>query len=449
MAEKFDDLLAAGEKFIREGKPELARAEFLQALAYAKTDEGELSDAYDHALLRLAEFHHEQYENGDEYTCLAQRADLRRQRHGAVPATASALHDLGLWHFRADEFPQCEALAREGISFCVEPSRELLAPNAAPTGTAQDDLSALIQCYRMLSRCCYDTEQYTACIVAGEKVLSLCAIAGATFHANAAWSSVWLACAYYHEANHAAALELLELCLPMLSNRYRLADTTIARGHHVLGLCYRKFQRHADAARVLDIACEYVRTGSRFDKRYLAEILESAAEAHLSLGASERCERKLRESIRFCKASSDGAPSEQACVAQSALIDFLIQSKRYGDAEPVLETVLADLEQLHGKDALILERTLNNLGYTQVHLEEFPKAEQTLRRANTLYLQHNGRSGPYIIKNLGLMYQQMGYNAEAITHFQEARVLFVNEYGTEHPMLTFIDAALTKLNHAL
>ena len=124
------------------------------------------------------------------------------------------------------------------------------------------------------------------------------------------------------------------------------------------------------------------------------------------------------------------------------MINIYIPAGRYAEAEPILQAMVKASEHADFSDERAQERYLNNLGFVQVHLEEFPKAELNLRRA----LEIAGKDeGCYIIKNLGLMYQKMGYVTEAIREYEKALPLFETHYDPKHSVAEFIRTALAEL----
>jgi hypothetical protein len=50
-----------------------------------------------------------------------------------------------------------------------------------------------------------------------------------------------------------------------------------------------------------------------------------------------------------------------------------------------------------------------------------------------------------VIKNLGLMYQKMGYAEEAVREYRKALPLFEQHFSTDHPVAEFIRGALSEL----
>jgi tetratricopeptide (TPR) repeat protein len=130
---------------------------------------------------------------------------------------------------------------------------------------------------------------------------------------------------------------------------------------------------------------------------------------------------------------------------QQDLVNLFIPAKRYADAEAVLTEMVAACLHPDFTDGAARERFHNNLGFVQVHLEEFPKAELNLRRA---LAEPTKDENCYVIKNLGLMYQKMGYVAEAIREYERALPLFVKHHGADHAVAAFIREALAELRAA-
>jgi len=173
----------------------------------------------------------------------------------------------------------------------------------------------------------------------------------------------------------------------------------------------------------------------------LALILQAQACNDLKLKKPARAERHLRQAVRHALRSLPPHHADVLSIRQD-LTNILIPAGRYADAEAVLAEMTAAADHADFTDTKAKERYLNNLGFVQVHLEEFPKAEANLRRALALA---GPDGGCYVIKNLGLMYQKMGYVAEAIREYEKALPLFEQHFGADHSVAAFIRTALAEL----
>jgi tetratricopeptide (TPR) repeat protein len=148
--------------------------------------------------------------------------------------------------------------------------------------------------------------------------------------------------------------------------------------------------------------------------------------------------------VRFLLRSQQEEHHPDVLSVKQDLVNIYIPAKQYAKAEAVLEEMAAATEHPEFNDDRAKERYLNNLGFVQVHLEEFPKAEANLRRA---LLSAGEDHGCYVIKNLGLMYQKMGYVSEAIREYRKALPLFEQHFSTDHPVAEFIRGALSELEN--
>ena len=127
------------------------------------------------------------------------------------------------------------------------------------------------------------------------------------------------------------------------------------------------------------------------------------------------------------------------------LINVLIPAERYAEAETVIAEAIEAIKNLERNLESKQNLYYNNLGFVQVHLEKFPKAEASLRFA--LKVAQDDQERAYPLKNLGLLYQRMGYVTEAIDYYQQALRLFEAEPGEPHPMIPVIQKALTELQN--
>jgi tetratricopeptide (TPR) repeat protein len=163
----------------------------------------------------------------------------------------------------------------------------------------------------------------------------------------------------------------------------------------------------------------------------------------LKRGRPSQAEQRLKLAVNFLRRSQEEHHPDLLSVKQD-LVNIYIPAKQYAKAEPILEEMVAASEHPDFDDEKAKERYLNNLGFVQVHLEEFPKAEANLRRA---LLSAGEDQGCYVIKNLGLMYQKMGYAEEAIQEYRKALPLFEKHFSADHPVAEFIRGALSELEN--
>jgi tetratricopeptide (TPR) repeat protein len=430
-----DDLLAEFKERLESARAhqagertELARAEFRDALDFAEEHFGEISAQTDKACLELALFHGALREPEEELTYLERRVRIRKAEAG-IPEIVDALQDVAQHHQQQDRPELSAEIYAEALELCDEKIPEhafALRTTLLYLGTLHNDRS-----------------QHTAAIPVLERALRLCQAEKEVPTLNAARIALRLGEAYLQADRHEEAVALIEGAVPLLTHRSRAATTDLGKILFYLGNHHQSAGRHAAAARAYDLAVLQTRGARRVNRRNLAFILQAAASNDLKLAKSRRAERRLQQAIR-CLLNEFEPHHEAVLSAQQDLVNLYIPARQYAQAEPVLEAMIAASEHPEFTDERAKERYLNNLGFVQVHLEEFPKAEANLRKALTFTGEDQGC---YVIKNLGLMYQKMGYVDEAVAEYRKALPLFETHFSADHPVAAFIREALAELNN--
>ena len=423
---EFKERLAAAKEHRLAERFELARAEYLQALSYAEEHFGEVSAQVDEACLQLALFHGAVGEYESELADLERRVRIRKAEAG-IPQIVDALQDLAEGQKLRHRPEEAEATYQEAVRLCeegIEAHRLALSTTLLYFGSmlcSQERLEEAVKLFERGLKVCRQGSEiptFTAARLAmnlGETLLRL--------------------------ERPDEGLPLLAASIPVVTHRSNPGSLRTARILLSLGNHHQNEGRHADAARAYDLALLQVRAVSPVRYSDLGHILQAYAENELKAGRPAGAEDRLRQAIRCIKREKEAHDPALLSVQQD-LVNLRIQAKRYADAEPVLEEMTAATEHPDFDDLNAKERYLNNLGFVQVHLEKFPKAEASLRRALTFA---GKAEGCYAVKNLGLMYQKMGYAADAEREYRRALALFEQHHSAEHPVAAFIRGALAEL----
>jgi tetratricopeptide (TPR) repeat protein len=420
---EFRDRMDAAQKHRDADEMELARAEYLQALAYADKHLGPYSPEVDQACYRLANFYAALREPTEELAVLERRVRIR-QGKGDVPEIVDALQDVALCHASYDRPAEAEETYREAIDLCDEADEK-----------HQPELRATLLYFGDFL---HQHDRPAEAVEVFERGLRLCArsksypsISGSRLAANLAQS-------LFRLKRPTEAVALLEKALPVLAHRSQPTIAITRRMLYELANHYQTEKRLADAERCYGEAIYQASMGNT--PRDHALILEAAADNDVKLGRRDRAERRLRKAIKQILRVREAHHKEALGVRQS-LVNILIPAERYADAEAVLTEMVQAADHPDFSDDRARERHLNNLGFVQVHLEEFPKAEANIRRGLETADEENSA---FLIKNLGLMYQKMGYTTEATQEYERALKLF-EKYLPDHQVAEFIRNALKEL----
>ena len=425
---EFKDRVATAKEHRFADRMEQARAEYLQALAFAEEHFGADSTQVDTVCLELALFYATTKEPEPELAMLERRVRIRKAEAG-IPQIVEALHDLAECHSQNDRPEPAEATYHEALALCDQTIGAHLPP-----------LRMTLLYYGAFLN---ERERFADAIPVFERGLTVCKLDKDTPVFTAARTSMHLGEALLHVKRHEEARALIEAAAPVVTHRGQTPSTTFGKILYYLGNYHQREDRFAEAERAYDLALLQTHNASNVSFRNLAYILQAAAANDLRLEKPVRAENRLQQSVRFLLKSREEHHPDVLSVKQD-LVNIYIPAKQYAKAEAVLEEMTAATDHPDFDDDRARERYFNNLGFVQVHLEEFPKAEANLRRA----LRSAGEDhGCYVIKNLGLMYQKMGYAAEAIREYRKALPLFEQHFSKDHPVAEFIRGALAELEN--
>ena len=425
MAE-FKDRLATAKEHRFADRTELARAEYLQALAFAEEHFGADSTQVDTVCLELALFYSSTKEAGPELAMLERRVRIRKAEAG-IPQIVDALQDLAECHHQQERPEVAEATYQDALDLCDETIEAHLPPLRM----------TLLYFGIFLNNC----ERYDDAIPVFERGLKACKLDKDPPTFTAARTAMHFGEALLQVKRHEEARVLIEAAAPVISHRGQTPSTAFGKILYYLGNYHQREDRFTEAERAYDLAVLQTHNARNINFRNLAYIQQAAASNDLKLNQPLRAENRLKQSVRFLLRSQDEHHPDVLSVKQD-LVNIYIPAKQYAKAEVILEEMAAATEHPDFKDDRAKERYLNNLGFVQVHLEEFPKAEANLRRA---LLSAGEDHGCYVIKNLGLMYQKMGYVDEAIREYRKALPLFEQHFSKDHPVAEFIRGALAEL----
>jgi tetratricopeptide (TPR) repeat protein len=423
---EFTDRLATAKEHRFADRMEPARAEYLQALTFAEKHFGPDSTQVDTVCLELALFYSTVKEPADELAVLERRVRIRKAQAG-IPQIVDALQDLAECHKLQDRPDEAESTYREAMDLCDE-----------TVEAHHEPLRMTLLYFGMFLN---ERERYADAVQFLESAFDCCKLPAEVPTLTAARIAMHLGEALLQLKRHAEAQTLIDAAAPVVTHRGQPGSTVFGKIFYYLGNYHQREDRFLEAARAYDLALLQSRNARHINFRNMAYIQQAAAANDLKRGRPRQAEQRLKVAVNFLCRTQDEHHPDVLSVKQD-LVNIYIPAKQYAKAEPLLEEMVAASEHPDFDDERAKERYLNNLGFVQVHLEEFPKAEANLRRA---LLSAGEDHGCYVIKNLGLMYQKMGYAAEAIQEYRKALPLFEQHLSTDHPVAEFIRGALAEL----
>ncbi len=424
---EFKDRVATAKEHRFADRMEMARAEYTQALAFAEEHFGPDSTQVDTVCLDLALFYSEMKEPGPELAMLERRVRIRKAEAG-IPQIVDSLQDLAECHNQQDHPDVAEKTYREAVDLCDE--------------TIEAHLPALRMALLYFGIFLNYRERYDDAIPVFERGLAVCKLDKDPPTLTAARTAMHLGEALLQVKRHEEARTIIEAAVPVVTHRGQTPSTTFGKILYHLGNYHQREDRFAEAERAYDLAILQTHNARNVSFRNLAYIQQAAASNDLKLHKPVSAENRLKQSVRLLLRSQQEEHHPDVLSVKQDLVNIYIPAKQYAKAEPILEEMVAASEHPEFSDERAKERYLNNLGFVQVHLEEFPKAEANLRRA---LLSAGEDHGCYVIKNLGLMYQKMGYSVEAIREYRKALPLFEEHFSKDHPVAEFIRGALAEL----
>ena len=423
---EFKDRLATAQAHRVADRMELARGEYVQSLAFAEQHFGPDSPQVDEVCLELALFYSTVKEPAAELAVLERRVRIRKAQAG-IPQIVEALQDVAECHKLQDRPDDAESTYREAMDLCDE-SIEAHHPALRMT---------LLYFGMFLN----ERERHADAVQFLESAFDCCKLPAEVPTLTAARITMHLGEALLHLKRHAEARTLIDAATPVVTHRGQSGSTVFGKIFYYLGNYHQREERFMEAARAYDLALLQSRNARYINFRNMAYIQQAAAANDLKRGRPRQAEQRLKVAVNFlCRTQDDHHPDVLS--VKQDLVNIYIPAKQYAKAEPLLEEMVAASEHPDFDDERAKERYLNNLGFVQVHLEEFPKAEANLRRA---LLSAGEDHGCYVIKNLGLMYQKMGYAEEAVREYRKALPLFEQHFSADHPVVEFIRGALSEL----
>lgn len=425
---EFKDRLNTAQGHRDAERMELARAEYVQALAFAEQHFGADSEQVDEVCLELALFYSAVKEPAAELAMLERRVRIRKAK-ADIPQIVDALNDVAECHKLQGRPDDAERTYRESLDVCDATDVAHLAP-----------LRMTLLYYGIFLN---DRERYSDAHQFLESGFDSCKIPAEVPTLTAARISMHLGEALLHLKRHAEAQKLIDAATPVVTHRGRPGSTAFGKIFYYLGNHHQREERFDEAARAYDLAILQTRNSRHINFRNFAYIQQAAAANELKRGRPNQAEQRLKLAVNFLRRTEEEHHPDLLSVKQD-LVNIYIPAKQYAKAEPILEEMVAASDHPDFSDERAKERYLNNLGFVQVHLEEFPKAEANLRRA---LLSVGDDQGCYVIKNLGLMYQKMGYPEEAVREYRKALPLFEQHFSTDHPVADFIRKALSELEN--
>jgi len=428
---EFAEIISQGKKYLFDEQMERARAEFSQAQSFAEAHFGINSEEVDLAHDELINLLHILELKDDELALLESLVAKRRQHEPQnVPSLVSALMRLAKCQVDLGQFDAAEAHFKEAIASCSLHNSE--------------HLFSLQLSHVDYGRCLCRHHQAERAVEVLEEGLKLYARIKDGNVMMAADMAMYMALAYWNLGREAEAVELGTQVAPLTCHRSAGPNADFTRMLYHVGGYYHQEKKYKEADYYLQWALTRLFQESSIKHRNIGAVYHLLASNDRLFGKPERVERHLRRALKFLLRGCE-AHEPMVMDTRLGLINVLIPAERYAEAETVIAEAIEAIKNrernLESKQNLYY----NNLGFVQVHLEKFPKAEASLRFA--LKVAQDDQERAYPLKNLGLLYQRMGYVTEAIDYYQQALRLFEAEPGEPHPMIPVIQKALTELQN--
>lgn len=429
--EQLTELLNSAQENLRENRHEIARADSIQAVQFAEKHFGPHSEEAIEALRPLMElyFHSDEIEPG--YECLEKIDHILELRKNQTHDRVYLYNDVAVLFGNKRN-------SQEALKLL---SRALVLSEKVDKGNIFVRVHTLIN----LGYYHFREDQYPECIRFIEQGLAE-GIAVKPYPApKYAEAAIILARALFENPDKNDMVSaLLENALPVITSIANTPSEGTGVGYLILGIIYFRTGHYTRAQFAFDkasTAFEYCQPSAR---RRLANCYSWMSDNEIKLSNDGRAESLAKKALSL---SIELYPehSDEIIKDKTNLIHFLIPRQRYVEAAPLLEEIISSLETRNGRDDPKLQQPCNNLGFVYVNLERFPLAEGLLRRAQKLALMKSPSVPcPFVTKNLGLMYQKMGYSEKAIIEYTKARKLFIEQDSESHPMIAFIDNAVTE-----
>jgi tetratricopeptide (TPR) repeat protein len=427
---EFNKILSEGRKYLFEDQLERARAEFLQAQEYAEKNFGVFSEELDEANFELIGIFRRLDEEKQELALLQRLVERRRSEKtfATVPSLVNALIDLARCENNLDAKVEAKATLESAIQVC--------------DNSALEHLHSLQKVYYYFGRFLYHEQLNDESLVVLRKGLKLHVRNKMSDDMWAAKTAMYYALVLWNLNRQAEAADLTSRSYRVVCHHTQAPSLDFNRLLYHIGGYYDEQAQYQEAESILSAALFDLFRMDRPNFHNIGMIYSRLGDIDLKLEKKERAEYHLRRALKALL--KHGKPSDRSVLnTRQDLANILLPAGRYAEAEPLLQEGVDSLVSVNQGPSEILNRFLNNLGFAQVHLEEFPKAEANLRRALSVAVDDLDRAFP--LKNLGLMYQTMGYVKEAIDNYQQALVLFEGRGTPEHPQVSRIREALSKL----
>ncbi len=429
--EQLTELLNSAQENLRENRHEIARADSIQAVQFAEKHFGAHSEESIDALRPLMElyFHADEIEPG--YECLEKIDHILELRKNQTHDRVYLYNDVAVIFGNKRNSPEALKLLTRALALSEKVDKE--------------NIKVRVHTLINLGYYHFREQEHAECIRYIEKGLAEGNAVKPYPTPKYAEAAIILARALFENpANNDTVSALLENALPVITSIANTPNESTGIGYMILGIIYFKSGHYTRAQFDFDKAATAFEYCQPSAQHRLANCYSWAHDNEVKLGNDVRAEVLAKKALTLTN-ELYAEHSDEIIKDKVDLLHFYVQRQRYIDATPLLEEVIASIETRHGRDDPQLQQHCNNLGFVYVHLERFPLAEGLLRRAQKFALMRTPSVPcPFVTKNLGLMYQKMGYSEKAIIEYSKARKLFIEQHGESHPMIQFIDNALTE-----
>ena len=240
---EFKDRLATAQGHRAAEQMELARGEYVQALAFAEQHFGADSEQVDEVCLELALFYCAVKEPESELAMLERRVRIRKAEAG-IPQIIDALNDVAECHKLQDRPDDAETTYREALDLCDE--------------TIETHHAPLRMTFLYFGMFLNDRERHDEAIPILERGLTVCKLPQEVPTLTAARIAMHLGEALLQAKRPAEAQVLIDAATPVVTHRGQPNSTIFGKILYYLGNYHQREDRFDEAARAyVDLFTSY------------------------------------------------------------------------------------------------------------------------------------------------------------------------------------------------
>lgn len=243
--------------------------------------------------------------------------------------------------------------------------------------------------------------------------------------------SVFNLAGVYKELGRYAESEPLYIkSLPVLANAFGQSSIEYTRCFYTLASLYVDMARYNDAEGMVAAAVNFYKEILGNESPDYLGALGTIGIVYQGQGKYDKAEEIFVSLLNYFKAANKD--KEQINTLQNNLGELYRVMGDYEKAEPAL----AEAVKTAGENSLSAAISLNNLALVQKAIGKYGEAEQSYKRALSIYKFLNKTNHPDYtnpLNNLGELYRTMGRTQEAADAFMEVIAVRKQLLGTEHP----------------